>query len=215
MPALWLANQPASSCRIACNRDLVTEALNATYTLRKGAPSTLEAPRMRVLSILILFGTRPLPYPNYYSTNPNTYPVSIHATRFCYTESMNKYKTIDEFLNDLSPDKKDQVLELRTYIKAVAPSLREHIKWNAPSFVKNGEDRITFNLFNKEGVVKLVFHMGATRKEDRKAAPVLADAQLIEWVSDIRGYVTFESLQQIKSQEGVIKELVKSWLAIG
>ena len=140
--------------------------------------------------------------------------MNVQTARFCYTETMNKYKTIDEFLNDLSPDKKDQVLELRAYIKAVAPSLQEHIKWNAPSFVKNGEDRITFNLFNKEGVVKLVFHMGATRKEDRKAPPVLADAQLIEWVSDIRGYVTFESLQQIKSQEGLIKELVKSWIAI-
>lgn len=127
---------------------------------------------------------------------------------------MNKYKTLTEFFNDLSPTKKEQVLELQSYIQAADSTLEEHIKWNAPSYVKDGEDRITFNLMNKEGAVKLVFHMGASRKEDRKAAPVLKDAKLIEWVSDIRGYVTFTDLQQIKSQEGAIKELVQKWLAI-
>lgn len=127
---------------------------------------------------------------------------------------MNKYKTIDEFLDDLDTDKKEQVQELRKYIQAADPSVEEHVKWNAPSYVKNGEDRITFNLYNKENLVKLVFHMGASRKENRKAEPILKDAQLIEWISDIRGYATFSSLEQIKSQEKLIKELVLRWLAI-
>lgn len=127
---------------------------------------------------------------------------------------MNKYKTIDEFLEDLDADKKEQVQELRKYIQAADPSLEEHIKWNAPSYVKDGEDRITFNLYNKENLVKLVFHMGASRKENRKAEPILKDAQLIEWISDIRGYVTFSDLEQIKSQEKLIKELVLRWIDI-
>lgn len=127
---------------------------------------------------------------------------------------MNKYKTIDEFLADLVPDKKEQVLELRKYIQAAEPSLEEHIKWNAPSYVINGEDRITFNLYNKENLVKLVFHMGTSRKENRKAKPILKDAQLIEWISDIRGYATFTDIAQIKSQEKLIKELVSRWIAI-
>lgn len=48
---------------------------------------------------------------------------------------MNKYTTIDEFLDDLSPDKKEQVLELRGYIQKADLSLDEHIKWNAPSYI--------------------------------------------------------------------------------
>jgi len=127
---------------------------------------------------------------------------------------MNTYKTLDEFLDSLSHEKKEQVVELRDYIRTADPSLEEHIKWNAPSYVKDGEDRITFNLVNKEGLVKLVFHMGATRKEDRKAEPILKDAPLIEWVSDIRGYATFESLRQIKSQKVAILEIVNQWLTV-
>lgn len=127
---------------------------------------------------------------------------------------MNKYKTIDDFFDDLPRDKKEQVQELRDYIRAAEPSLDEHIKWNALSYTKHGEDRITFNLQNKENLVKLVFHMGATRKENRKAEPVLKDTQLIEWVSDIRGYVTLNDLTQIRSQEGIIKDLVRRWIAV-
>ena len=128
---------------------------------------------------------------------------------------MNKYKTVDEFLHDLSSAKKEQVQTIREYILTAYPTLTEHIKWNAPSYVLDGEDRITFNLTNKEGVVKLVFHMGATRKEDKKGKPILTDtADLIEWVSDIRGYVTFRSIQDITSSEKKIKKLVNDWLEI-
>jgi len=128
---------------------------------------------------------------------------------------MDKYKTVDEFLNALDESKRAQVLMLREFIATSTPLLEEHIKWNAPSYVLNGEDRITFNLLNKESVVKLVFHMGATRKEDKKATPVLADASLIEWVSDIRGYMTFLSLDDIKANEQEIKKTIHNWLALG
>jgi hypothetical protein len=127
---------------------------------------------------------------------------------------MPKYKTVEEFLADLPRDKKEQVLQLRSYILEAEPLLTEHIKWNAPSYMSNDEDRITFNLLNKEGVVKLVFHMGASRKEDKKAEPILKNTELIEWVSDIRGYITFRDLQQIQSQEKVVKQLVQRWLGI-
>ncbi len=128
---------------------------------------------------------------------------------------MVKYKTVDEFLDDLDEDKRTQVLKLRAWILDAHPSLREHIKWNAPSYVYGGEDRITFNLLNKQRLVKLVFHMGATRKEDRKAKPVLHDqSALIEWVSDIRGYITFKDLDHVIRCEREVKQLTKEWIAI-
>jgi uncharacterized protein YdhG (YjbR/CyaY superfamily) len=60
-------------------------------------------------------------------------------------------------------NKQHQIDMLRSIILSVEPKLQEHIKWNAPSYVLNGEDRITFNLMNKESLVKLILHMGATR----------------------------------------------------
>ena len=128
---------------------------------------------------------------------------------------MQKYKTLEEFLNDLSPDKRLQVDTLRGLILKTEPRLEEHIKWNAPSYVLDGEDRITFNLMNKQGVVKLVFHMGATRKEDKNGAPVMHDESgLIEWSSDIRGMITFTSIEDVNSNLTSLQKIIKDWLSL-
>ena len=127
---------------------------------------------------------------------------------------MDKYKTIDEYLDGLDTARKAQVQKLRQLILDESPALSEHIKWNAPSYVLDGEDRITFNTMNKEQVVKLVFHMGTTRKEDKKAQPILKDALLIEWASDIRGYMTFKSLDEITSNEKEVRRIITEWLAL-
>ena len=63
---------------------------------------------------------------------------------------MQKYKTFEEFLDDLSEEKRAQVDLLRDLILKTEPKLDEHIKWNAPSHVLDGEDRITFNFMNKQ-----------------------------------------------------------------
>ena len=128
---------------------------------------------------------------------------------------MQKYNTVEEFINDLDDDKRSQVDILRDLILSTEPQLEEHIKWNAPSYVLDGEDRITFNLMNKQGVVKLVLHMGATRKEDKKGAPIMQDESgLIEWSSDIRGMITFNSLTDISSNTTSLEKIIKGWLAV-
>lgn len=129
--------------------------------------------------------------------------------------SMKKYKTVEEFLSDQPKSRKVQIESLRRIILAANSRLVESIKWNAPNYAFAGEDRITFNVANKEGLVKLVFHMGALRKEDKKGAPIIEDAaQLLEWVSDIRGYATFKSIKDIEERESALKSFIKRWLAI-
>ena len=126
---------------------------------------------------------------------------------------MQKFNTVDEFLDSLDEDKKAQVLKLREWILSCSSGLTEHIKWNAPSYVYEGEDRITFSLLNKQNVVKLVLRMGATRKEDKKGKPVLNDKfSLIEWASNIRGYITFTDLDDVVSREKAVKQLIIEWL---
>jgi len=127
---------------------------------------------------------------------------------------MDKFQTVDEFLNGLDEPRRLQVVALREYILSVEPSLTERTKWNAPSYVKDNEDRITFNTMNKEQVVKLVLHMGATRKEDKKGQPVLKNVPLVKWASDIRGYMTFSSIEEIESNEKEIKRIVGEWLVL-
>ena len=129
---------------------------------------------------------------------------------------MNKYKTVDEFLRDQSETKKAQIELLRQIIISTEPNVQEGIKWNAPNYVSGGQDRITFNVMNKEGLVKLVFHMGALRKENKKGEPVIADdaAELLEWVSDIRGYATFKNIEEIRKRKSDLKNFITRWLAI-
>ncbi len=128
---------------------------------------------------------------------------------------MQKYKTVEEFLSDLDNDKREQVDALRGIILGSKHNFEEHIKWNAPSYVFGGEDRITFNLMNKQGLVKLVLHMGVTRKEDKKSAPVMKDESgLVEWSSDIRGMITFTSIEDINTNTSALKKIIKDWLSI-
>lgn len=82
---------------------------------------------------------------------------------------MQKYKTIDEFLSDLDAAKRQQVDILRELILKAEPKLEEHIKWNAPSYVLDGEDRITFNLMNKQGWSSLYFIWVLLARRTRRA----------------------------------------------
>ena len=128
---------------------------------------------------------------------------------------MQKYKTLEEFFADLDDEKRLQVEMLRDLILKTEPHLEEHLKWNAPSYVYDGEDRITFNLMNKQGVIHLVLHMGATRKEDKKGTPIMEDKSgLITWSSDIRGMVTFTDVADIKTKLDQLRIIITNWLAV-
>jgi len=127
---------------------------------------------------------------------------------------MNKYLTVDEFLNDLNEDRRQQVEALRTIIKTVNSDLTEHIKWNSPSYILDGEDRITFNMHYPNQTMVLL-HMGATRKENKKADPIMNDTTgLIKWNSDIRGTLAFSSLDDIANSQADITKVLSAWLLL-
>jgi len=128
---------------------------------------------------------------------------------------MKKYLTVTEFIDDLDDEKRIQVQTLREIILNADSTLAEHIKWNSPSYVKDDEDRITFNLQNKQNVVNLVLHMGATKAEDKNGKPVMDDVSgLITWNSNIRGMMTFQTIESIESQKESIARVLRDWLAI-
>ena len=124
------------------------------------------------------------------------------------------YTSVDEFLSELSDDRRQQVEALRTIIKNINPNLTEHIKWNSPSYVLDGKDRITFNMHYSDQTMILI-HMGATRKEDKKGTPILSDDfGLVRWNSDIRGTLSFRTLDEIAASKDKIIILLKNWLSI-
>lgn len=123
--------------------------------------------------------------------------------------------SVEDLVSALDDNTREQVQLLRDLIGSLDANLSEHVKWNAPSYVLDGEDRITMNLRNKQGLVKLVLHMGATRPEDKKGAPVLLDdAGIVEWASDIRGFMTFADADDIRAKQPALRDVLIRWLAI-
>lgn len=129
--------------------------------------------------------------------------------------TVQQHKSTTDFLKSLDPDIKAQVEALRGLIKSLNFELTEHIKWNAPSYVLDGEDRITFSVANKDSQVKLVIHMGANRKENKNSKPVLSnDGGIVQWSSDIRGYITFTDIEDVRRKSPILQNVLSEWLAI-
>ncbi|CAN5196248.1 hypothetical protein BH11PAT4_BH11PAT4_8920 [soil metagenome] len=60
-----------------------------------------------------------------------------------------------------------------------------------------------------------VWFKGYGFKEDKKGRPTLEDVSgIVEWVSDIRGYVTFTSLEDVASKKDDLERIIRDWLVI-
>ena len=109
---------------------------------------------------------------------------------------------------------KEQVSLLRSLITKDNPELIEHIKWNSPSYILNGNDRITFSV-RPESPVAIVLHMGTSRPEKKDGTPVMNDRLgLVQWKSDIRGVISFTDIDDIKAKESQLIEIISQWLSI-
>lgn len=63
--------------------------------------------------------------------------------------------------------------------------------------------------------IKILIHMGATRKENKKSKPILSDETgLIAWKSDIRGIISFTDASDIEAKQRDFEGILKRWLKI-
>lgn len=118
--------------------------------------------------------------------------------------------TVDAYLAGLSGTDRAMVDALRRIVSRASGDLAEHIKWNAPSFTIDGDDRITLGLERKGGA-RLVLHRGARPKDS--AGFVFDDsAKLATWPSSDRGVVQFRSLAEIEAKSAELQQLCARWV---
>ena len=86
----------------------------------------------------------------------------------------------------------------------------EHIKWNAPSFRIDGDDRITLGL-NPKGGVRAVLHRGVKAK-DATGFVFEDDSGLIKWATPDRGVVTFKDAAAVEAHAETFAALSRRWL---
>lgn len=114
------------------------------------------------------------------------------------------------FLQGLKHRRKDEVLAVREVVLSAHPEITEHIKWKAPSFCIDGDDRITFRLQPKD-LVQLVFHRGARRRDDTTFS-FEERSGLLEWVAEDRAVVTFGDLEEVKAKSAALKDVARRWM---
>jgi hypothetical protein len=112
---------------------------------------------------------------------------------------MNKEDQVVEYMNNLDHPLKKEIVEVRKIILSANNQFTEHIKWNAPSFCINNEDRMTFN---GKGYFRLVFHLGAKVKKDNIGkGPMFEDSTgLLDWVTGDSAIVKFTDMNDVKAK---------------
>ncbi|HEX2516113.1 MAG TPA: DUF1801 domain-containing protein, partial [Chloroflexota bacterium] len=85
-----------------------------------------------------------------------------------------------------------------------------HIKWNAPSFGYDHQDRVTFRLYPKEGV-QLIFHRGAKVKAS-EGFTFDDDSGLLQWLASDRAAVTLLDRRDVEAKGAALASVVQRWM---
>lgn len=134
-------------------------------------------------------------------------------SRVAPTTSATGKKEVDAFMSKLDHPLKTTIELLREIVLSSNKGVTEHIKWKAPSFLYDGDDKITFNL-HKAHMVMVIFHRGAKAKDSKGKENLFGDTTaLLEWLSPDRAVAKFTGLEELKAKEGHFKRTVKKWLS--
>lgn len=116
---------------------------------------------------------------------------------------------VEQYLSKLEHPLKAEIEEVRRIVLAADDRLTEHVKWNAPSFCVDGEDRITMNLRGRESFL-LVFHRGAKAKQD--GFEFQDDTGLMEWAAADRATVKLGDMNDVQEKRERLAQAVADWI---
>ena len=118
---------------------------------------------------------------------------------------------VESYLNALADGDRAVIEALRSIVLKGVPHAIETIKWNAPSFAVDGEDRITLGL-DRKGGARLVLHRGAKPQAPMDLSHI-DQGSLAKWPSADRGVVTFRNLEDIRARESDLTTLCATWIS--
>ena len=122
-----------------------------------------------------------------------------------------KLGAVDTYLEALEHRHKPAIEALRRLIHDAVPGLTERIKWNAPSFGKGEDDRITMRLHPGDRL-QLILHRGAKAGADDLFRFEDPD-KLITWAAPDRGVVTFSDADDLADKSAALTEILRRWVA--
>lgn len=125
------------------------------------------------------------------------------------TKNLNNDVTI--FLDEQNHPLRKEIEQLRFIILNSNDLLTENIKWNAPNYCFNNQDRITMRI-NPPKQIQIVFHCGVKVKEQPKERIIKEDFSLLDWKSNDRAVVTLKATQDIERYKTNLTKIIIEWL---
>ncbi|HEU0067919.1 MAG TPA: DUF1801 domain-containing protein [Nitrospiraceae bacterium] len=130
---------------------------------------------------------------------------AVHDTPADTTEA------VDALMKSLRHPAAREIQALRAVILQVHPSIREGVKWNAPSF-RTGEYFATTNLRTKSGV-GIVLHFGAKVRSVAASRDSIKDPQkLLKWVAKDRATANFADMNDLATKKKAFQEILRQWI---
>ena len=118
---------------------------------------------------------------------------------------------VEAWLAKLDHPMKPVLRAVRKVILSSDPSIREGIKWNAPSF--RLEDWFATTGVQRPDFVRIVFHLGAKVKDDSTKGLAIDDpGGLLEWHAKERASVRLSSVKDVKAKEKALQAIVRQWI---
>jgi hypothetical protein len=124
----------------------------------------------------------------------------------------NQSEEVNQFMEKLEHPLKEAIEQARAIILDSDAQISEHIKWNAPSFLYNGEDRLTFNLHHRD-CIQLIFHRGAKVKGSQ-GFKFEDSTGLLEWVTADRAKLTLLDMQDLDAKKTALRKVVNQWIKV-
>lgn len=135
---------------------------------------------------------------------PSAKPAA-HATPADTTQA------VDAFMAKLEHPHKADIELLRQTILGADATIREGIKWNAPSY-RTREYFATTHLRAKAGV-GLVLHLGAKVRALPVGGVEIDDPQrLLKWLGPDRAMIQFGQARQLQAQRVALQALLRQWI---
>ena len=128
------------------------------------------------------------------------------------TKQSNKSSEVTEFLNELNHPFRKEIEELRNHILASNRDLTENIKWNAPNYCFENEDRITMRIQPMTTKVQLIFHRGAKKQEQPKDKLIENKSKMLVWKENDRAIATFKNIQEIENGKDELEKIINEWI---
>lgn len=96
-------------------------------------------------------------------------------------------------------------------ILGVSPTIREGVKWNAPSFRTEKDWFATVNLRSKESL-QCILHLGAKTRPDSTAFKIADPGGLMNWLGKDRAMVTLGAGRDIPANRKALEAIVRAWI---